>query len=343
MFLALKDLKNARGRFGLMATATGLITLLLVMLTGLTGGLGAQNTSALEAIGVKDDTRFVFNSEKPSFTDSQFSTDEVLADTIPLGTAQTRLEVDDTAVGVAVLGLPEGELIPGTSVHVPADGIVLPDELSDEVPALKEGSWVTAGGVDVQVAGMADTLHYAHSPVAWTSTKTWAKISHAGKDAAGTVLLGSDGVNPPESMTATDTKGAFEGLEAYKSERSSLTTMQGFLYAISALVTIAFLSVWTVQRTRDMAILRALGATSGYLFKDSLGQAAIVLAVGTALGAVVGAALGFLVQGTVPFELNYLTVVLPAVGIFVLGMAGALLAVRQVKSADPMAILGGTA
>ena len=50
MFLALREITNARGRFGLIAGTVALITLLVVMLTGLTAGLGKQNTSALEAL-----------------------------------------------------------------------------------------------------------------------------------------------------------------------------------------------------------------------------------------------------------------------------------------------------
>lgn len=42
MFLGIRDITHAWGRFTLIGTVVGLITLLLVMLTGLTGGLGAQ-------------------------------------------------------------------------------------------------------------------------------------------------------------------------------------------------------------------------------------------------------------------------------------------------------------
>src|SRR5699024_12642773 len=53
MFLSLRDIAYARGRFALMTGVVGMITLLLVMLSGLTGGLGKQNTSALEALDRK--------------------------------------------------------------------------------------------------------------------------------------------------------------------------------------------------------------------------------------------------------------------------------------------------
>ena len=49
MFLALRDLRFATGRFALMGCVVALISLLLVMLSGLTGGLAHQNTAALDS------------------------------------------------------------------------------------------------------------------------------------------------------------------------------------------------------------------------------------------------------------------------------------------------------
>ena len=77
-------------------------------------------------------------------------------------------------------------------------------------------------------------------------------------------------------------------LPAYSSEHGSLLMMQAFLYGIGALVVIAFLTVWSIQRTREVAILRALGASRGWVLRDALAQSAAVLLGGTALGLVLG-------------------------------------------------------
>ena len=50
MFLAIREITTARGRFALIGGTVALITLLLVMLSGLTEGLSKQNTSALESL-----------------------------------------------------------------------------------------------------------------------------------------------------------------------------------------------------------------------------------------------------------------------------------------------------
>ena len=101
--------------------------------------------------------------------------------------------------------------------------------------------------------------------------------------------------------------------------------------------------MWTIQRTRDLSILRALGASGGYLRRDALGQAAIVVGVGALGGALAGWGLGALAAGTVPFDLSLTTVLAPAVGIWALGMAGAWLATRHVAQTDPLLALGGNA
>lgn len=399
MFLALRDIVSARGRFSLISFVVGLITVLLVMLTGLTGGLAKHNTSALEALAPE---RYVFTSEEPSFQESQVTTSDVqewqeLVDdgsqVIPLGTAQTRLEAG-SAMGVAVLGLPAGTTVPapvvsgagaaGTEIAgatgtgaateaeagadsaapqepqetqeavVAEDGIVVSQEIVAEA-GVQPGETVEIGGVEQPVSAVVADEHYSHQPVIWASTQVWQQISRAHDDVVGTVLavdtrdryagaLRDEEWQDAENQTgdsAATVEDSFSGLAAYQSEQASLQLIQVLLYAISALVTVAFLSVWTIQRSRDLSVLRALGASPGYVWKDALGQAAVVVGIGVVLGAGVGWAAGVWAGGSVPFDLQWTTIVVPAVGIWVLGMCGALVATRRVKKIDPASALEG--
>ena len=191
--------------------------------------------------------------------------------------------------------------------------------------------------------------------VVWASTQVWQQISRAHDDVVGTVLavdtrdrhagsLRDEEWQDAENQTgdsAATVEDSFSGLAAYQSEQASLQLIQVLLYAISALVTVAFLSVWTIQRSRDLSVLRALGASPGYVWKDALGQAAVVVGIGVVLGAGVGWAAGVWVGGSVPFDLQWTTIVVPAAGIWVLGMCGALVATRRVKKIDPASALEG--
>ena len=347
MFLGIRDILHARGRFALIGTVVGLITVLLVMLTGLTGGLGAQNTSALSALGPD---RYVFTSGEPSFTESSVSPVDLAAwegiggvtGVSPVGFTQTRMEAG-AASAVAVIGLPAGHRIPGGG-SIPEGGVVLSESLVD-APL----DTVILGGREVPVAGTAPDEHHSHSPVVWVDTETWQAVAHVGDDVLGTVLAVDgelDGAGWEAASTSTGTlvetvSGSFAGLAAYQSEQGSLRTMQGFLYVISALVTVSFLTVWTIQRTRDLAILRALGASARYLVTDALGQAALILAAGVSAGALAGWALGVVAGQAVPFQLTVGTVLYPALGIWALGILGSFAAIRRVAGIDPLNALGG--
>ncbi|QRZ61853.1 FtsX-like permease family protein [Rothia sp. ZJ932] len=363
MFLGIRDIVFAKGRFALIASVVGLITLLLVMLTGLTGGLGSQNTKVLEDINAD---RWVFDTSggaEISFSNSSITAEQADAwatgsgvDAVtPVGVIQGNLEAE-TSMGVAVVGVPaDSDLVTqkvgasGGAVLTPRDGeLIISSQIAADTSA-DVGDTVTVSGQELTVAGISNDTFYSHTPVAWTSTATWQSLAHVPADTVGTVLAikgTGDSADYEQLASATNTsavstRDAFAGLSAYSSENKSLVTMQGFLYGISALVTVSFLTVWTIQRTRDIAVLRALGASGSYLLKDALFQAAVVLATGALAGALLGWALGLVASGTVPFQLDASTVLVPAVGIWVLGIAGALIAVRRVAKTDPLLALGG--
>ncbi|WP_291314398.1 ABC transporter permease [Corynebacterium sp. UBA2622] len=323
MFVGIREITAAKGRFSLIVGVVGLITLLVVMLTGLTAGLGKQNTSALEAL---DPTSVTFQHQSdPSYTTSRVDARE---GSTPLGTGQTLMQkADGSDESVAVLGLPEGTVLPG--------GEKLGDTaVASRALGVSEGDEVTIGGASISVGSLTDDLYYSHSPVIWVPTATWQKAVHT--DAEGTVLLNTDDSGMP-------LKKSFSGLPAYGSEQGSLKMIQGFLYAIAALVTVAFLTVWTIQRTRDLAILKAIGASNSYLRKDALGQAAIILLVGVAAGALVALGLGLAAAKFAPFSLSVLSIVGPPLILWVLGMAGAWLATRSITNVEPQLALGGIA
>lgn len=201
MFVGIREITHAKGRFGLIATVVGLITLLLVMLTGLTEGLGKQNTSALEAL----DPQAVYFSdmEEPSFSTSSFElADAEQTPGIPLGTTQTLLErADGSQDSVAVLGLPQGTVLP--------DGTTLDDEaIASSSLDLEVGDDVTVGPATIEVGENVDDLYYSHSLVIWVPTETWQATAHS--DAVGTVMISDQADDNALSL-----KDSFAALPAY--------------------------------------------------------------------------------------------------------------------------------
>lgn len=220
------------------------------------------------------------------------------------------------------------------------------------------GDSVAIGGEDLEVSGFVADEHYSHLPVAWLTDADALAVAHQPSATVGTEIMvqfsgGTDSAQLDEVTANLDgrvetrtqtTRESFQAIPSYSSESGSLTLIQAFLYGISALVVISFITVWTVQRTRDIAVLRALGASRGYLVRDSLVQATLVVGLGVTVGALVGSVLGWFVATqftAVPFLFSLATVAVPALGVLLLGIVGSLLAVRRVATVDPMIALGG--
>jgi putative ABC transport system permease protein len=140
------------------------------------------------------------------------------------------------------------------------------------------------------------------------------------------------------TMTLTESFNASPGYEA---ETLTLSMIQVFLYAICALVVGAFFTVWTIQRTHDIAVLRAVGASSGYLLRDSLAQAAILLFGFTALGVAAGVGMGVAMPDAMPFDLEVAPIAVASAVTIALGLSGAAIAVLRITRIDPLRALGG--
>jgi putative ABC transport system permease protein len=377
MFLAIRDIRFAKGRFALMGGVVALITLLLVMLSGLTAGLGNQSTSSIEKLGTGDGSgtavsQVVFgapgkNEAKASFTESEVTQAQLdawakqpgVASAVPLGITQTRFQGADAAApgtktgttNVAVFGVGASSGPSQLSPSPVTDGTVVIGQGVAKDLSLSVGDAVTMGGTEVKVSAIVPDQWYSHTSVVWTTLPTWTKLAHLSDPAQiatvvavtfdGGATVDTAGANAAAGTISTSRTGAYAGLGGYSSEHGSLLMMQAFLYGISALVIVAFLTVWTVQRTRDIAVLKAMGASSGYLLKDALTQAAIVLAAGAAVGGLVGVVGGFFAAQAAPFLVTPATTLLPIIGIVALGLAGAALAVRNVTKVDPLIALGG--
>lgn len=358
MYLALREIRFAKGRFALMGTVVALISFLLVMLSGLTAGLADQSTSSIKDLKADE---VVFgapsgNDPKASFTESQVSPDQLdewqqapgVTGAEPLGITQGRIQADGTAAAALFGAEPDGGLVPA---GVANGKVVVSQQLADDLD-LEQGTTAIVNGRSLEVAAVIEDQWYSHTPVAWTSIEDWKEVAHVDPSVAGTVLAVNyeggdrddaalDAANDAAGTTSLERSGSLSALPAYSSENGSLLMMQAFLYGISALVIVAFLTVWTLQRTRDIAVLRALGGTKSYVLRDALVQAAVILASGTVIGGLLGAGAGALAATVAPFAATAATTVVPVVGVFLLGLAGSAIAVRRVTRVDPLLALGG--
>ena len=378
MFLAIRELKFARGRFGLMGAVVSLIAILTVMLSGLSAGLVNDGVSGLKSLPV---TAFAF--DEGTKTDNAFSRSVVDAEQVeawksqpgirhadPVGAGMTNATTDDgTQIDLSLFGIePTSFLNPPVSKGEQLSGLrgIVVSETA-EGDGLELGTIITLDRLDTELEVIGFTVGQApfgHVDMAYLHLDTWRLIA-SGMAQPGTptqeqvdaldfdvasvvALQAEDGaeINAPAgdlaaSTTTVDLKESFNSSPGYEAETLTLSMIQMFLYGICALVVGAFFTVWTIQRQHELAVLRAVGASGRYLLRDSLTQAAILLFSFTALGVVVGVGLGSAMPDGMPFALEFEPILTSSLITIVLGLVGAAVAVLRITRIDPNTALGG--
>ncbi|MGW6406347.1 ABC transporter permease [Streptomyces vinaceus] len=359
MFVAWRDLRFAKGRFALMGSVVLLITLLVGLLSGLTAGLARENVSAVTGLPAG---HLAFaapaGDQKVSFTNSQvpekawraWRAQPGVKSAEPLGIRTTNAVAGARTAAVSVFGVDPAGPLPPRGAGLTQGRVVLSEKAAKELGGLSAGGRLRIGPLELAVAAVSGTAAYSHTPVVWMDLGDWQRIGNPGTsvDTLATVIA-LDTAGPADLAAADQAAGtkaqtideALGAIGSYQAENGSLQLMRGFLFAISALVIGAFFTVWTIQRSGDVAVLKALGASTPYLLKDALGQAVVMLAIGTGLGTAIAAGFGALISGgDVPFVLDTATVLAPAAIMIVLGALGAALSIRRITAVDPLTALG---
>ncbi|KAA9132887.1 ABC transporter permease [Microbacterium caowuchunii] len=378
MFLAVRELRFARGRFTLMGVVIALISVLVVLLSGLSSGLVNDGVSGLKSVPA---TAFAFN--EGTMTDNAFSRsvvdDEQLAEwqdtagvtkaepmgvSIVNGTTDADEQIDLTLFGVETDGFLAPPVSSGTGLGE-IDGIIVSEPLRDA--GVEIGTVVTLDrvGLELTVIGFTEgQATFGHVDVAYVPLDTWRLLAAGTPPEGAPTAADIDALDFPYSSvvaiqtddaaeldieaadlaagTTTMTKTeAFNASPGYEAETLTLSMIQVFLYAICALVVGAFFTVWTIQRKHDIAVLRAVGASSRYLLRDSLAQAAILLVGFTAIGVAVGVGLGAMMPDAMPFALEAAPIAIASITTIALGLIGAAIAVVRISRIDPLDALGG--
>lgn len=358
MFVAWRDLKAARGRFALITSVVLLITLLVGFLGGLTQGLAEANISAITPMKVD---KVVLEApelgDTLNFTDSRISEEAAQVWTgaegtelvEPLGIFSSRVTAaGDREQTAALFGVSPAFAEISPNQQIPTErGTVVLAQRSFEALEAEVGEEVMIFGEPFTVAAISQDSEYSHLGVIWMTIEDWRdtvtkQTAEAAPFSTALLVKGSPDVAALDKAAGTESSSLLMSLmaiEVFKSEVGSLALMLGLLLSISALVIGAFFTVWAIQRSKDVAALKALGASTGSLVLDTLAQALIVLVIGVGLGIGLTVAAGLSLPAAVPFVVSPLTTVVPAIAMTLAGLLGAAFAVRSVVHTDPLVAL----
>lgn len=268
---------------------------------------------------------------------------------------------EGVAVDIAMFGIEPGSFIdPGAAdgrpIGATPDGIVVTQQLVDQGVHIGDVLTLEPVALQVHVIGRAARASYGHVPIAYASLALWQRATYglaSNGELSGTAaqlasaialrIPGGVDVAGLDAKLGTETvtkSAAYAGSPGYSAETATMTLIRGFLYVISALMVGAFFTVWTIQRTPEIGVLKALGASNRYVLRDALGQALLVMLGFVGIGTAVGVGLGLMVPGGVPFALRAQPVLFAALLLVVTGLVGAVIGVRRVTAVDPLIALG---
>ncbi|MFE6078224.1 ABC transporter permease [Paenibacillus sp. NPDC057886] len=373
MYLAIREMRFAKGRYALIATIMVLVSFLVLFVTGLAQGLAYDNAASIKNMAA---THFVLEQDSNHrFTRSQVGQDELeqtrsvvgQENAEPLGVKMTTVSPagDTKKLDVTLFMVnPEGWLAPTVTEGSPITDlengqVVVDHKLSED--GVKIGTVLVdkASGREWTVAGFVQNESFSHSPVVFLNEQEWLAIQAGSRASQGTAdshapiyntiaikdageKVDSLGAALPktEVITKSDAVSAIPG---YKEEQGSLLMMIAFLYVISAFVLAVFFYVITIQKTSQFGILKAIGTRNAYL-AGSVSLQVLVLSVGSLVISVLLVQLfASILPASMPFQLGLSTLALTCVLFVIMSMAGSLFSVWKVTKIDALDAIGRTA
>lgn len=311
MSLALREIRRAKLRFGLLSGAIGLLVFLILFQQTLLGTLLGYFTGALEnqsgeVVVYGEDARR--NLEGSVVTQEQVdavAAVEGVADSAPLGEGTFTVEADGELTDAILWGyrlggpgeptrvvegrLPESDF-EAVSTTLDADnGFGIGDEVR-----------IADGQVAITVVGLAEDSRFSVLPVLFTSFDTYvAAASAVNPDAPfipATVVLANpvDGLSAADlaaritaevpGVDALDRATAVEELPGVAAVSQSFNLILLLAFVVVTLVIGFFFLIITVQKVDALGLLKAVGAGDGTLVGSLLVQVAIVTLGGIVIG-----------------------------------------------------------
>lgn len=362
--VGLLEIWRRKGQFALIALIVTLISYLVLMINGLGVGLNRQAGSALlnfdaDAIAYSDKAGLsVIRSELSHETISTVGSQPGVEDAAPLGyLAANYQQADGDIESVALMGFDPGTIAEppvtrGVALRQDDDDALLADKLFLKYSGLEIGDTVTLNlrldTRQIRIVGEVDEGAFFFQPTAFVLRSTWRNLKYGditNSPAASIMLLkGSDlpGKRFPD-VEVVSKSTAFANIEGVQGQQSTVTSLRVFGYIIGALVIASFFYVLTLQKVGQIGVLKAIGASSSYVFRQILAQVVVVAIVGLLISVPLAYATQRLLAGLpdpVPVAFTTQTFINTSTAFLVTAVVGSLVSGRQVLRTDPIIALG---
>ena len=363
--IGLLEIRRRKVQFLLIGLVVTLISYLVLMINGLGVGLNEQAGSALRnfdanAIAYDDGAGLsVIRSEMSQETVDAVAALPGVEASAPLGYVAANYLHDGEVDSAAFLGYDPGtigepQLVDGRHLETGDANGLLADKGFLRRTGLNVGDTVTVAlrlqQREFTVVGEIDEGNFFFQPAVYVLRSTWQELKYGSTasegplPAASIVLLKGDDLTGAHDGFEIVGKGtAFNNIEGVQGQQSTVQALRVFGYLIGALVIGVFFYVLTLQKVAQIGVMKAIGASGLFVFRQVLIQvlavAIVGLAVSVPLAWLTERFLNSLSDG-VPVAFTTSTYVTTIVALLATSVVGALFSGRQVASVDPIIALG---
>ncbi len=340
LLLTLRDLQHRKSRVVVVVALVALVLTLLYLMSGLVNQL---KTEPAQAIGNLDVEEWIIAEGVASpFTAVSvlpLALESSLDGATPVVVSRTSLTWGAQKSDAIVFGHRRGALGSPTIIDgeaaTTADQVVVDDSLD-----LGVGDSVSIGGELLTVVGLTeDSSVLAGVPFIFTDL-TFAQQAAFNSTDVVSAYVGAGGLGATDGADLLTTEEvATNTLEPIDDAIASIDLVRALLWIVAAIVVGAVIYLSALERTRDFAILKAVGA-GGSLLGGGLALQAVIIAL---TAAIIGGILATFIQPFFPLPVKVPTSAYWQVPIvaMVIGLLAAVVGVRRVNQTDPAEAFGG--
>ncbi len=346
--ITLRDLQYRRRQFGIAVVGATLVFALTLVLTGISSGFrheARETVSAFDADawvvprGVTGP--FTSQSTIPASEARRVKREPGVRDAEPLAEFGHVASLPDGGTeNVNVIGHSIGRLGDpawgqGAARPRPGQAIV------DQRLGVEEGDRITISSKQLRVVDVVrDRSYFAGVPIVYVGLRDAQAIAFEGRDVATVIVTQGAPRRVPRGFVALTSDAVTEDmLEPLDGAIVSIDILRLLMWVVAAVIIGAVTYLSALERTRDFAVLKAVGGSSRSLALSLAAQAALasLLAAGLAAG------LAQLLRPAFPMPVTIgagAYVVLAAVALAV-GLLSSLAALRRVMRVDPALAFAG--
>ncbi|BDR59938.1 ABC transporter permease [Lactobacillus xylocopicola] len=352
MFLAIKEIKREKLRYGLIILMIFLISYLIFVLSSLAVGLGSENTQAIESWQAK---QVVLNKNaNVSMSQSVLSKDDLKAAKLTKDEAlvgQTPVVVKDKQrpqISAQFIGIKrsqfiyqEQEVIAGRKAKG-GNEVVVDQAFQTKGYHLGDKLELSGSKQNYRITGFVKNAKINIAPIIYGTLTKWKKLRQGMPDLRASAIISRQPAyhyNHENSKTYP-IKQFINKLPGYTAQNMTFQLMIGFLFVISLIVIAVFLYILTMQKMHNYAVMRAQGIPSSTLVKATVSQSLILVVCGVVIGLLAMWVTAQVLPAAVPLSFTPQIIVSGTAGMLLTGIIGSLIPIRSILKVDPAKAIG---